>query len=330
MNRFGLRSLRLPCSCDAGSHTGALLTREMRNPHMRLLSLSTGSLSHLMESDYHDLRAIQYAMTLLHAHAEIDGFEFQKIAEWDIVGPPRDDHGDGRPEGFRRDAWESCRKHTISELAGAIGAAGLPVLSVHANRDVGICLCNGSEEDIARGDDLVCEAISLCIALRTNLAVIHIWDTRAKDIDSMFLRRKLDRIQSSHPEIKATVENVPTSVEGLTPLELAKQFASLTLDTRWACMYDELERFEEVLPRIANIHLRARLLEQEWIFESSDWTLEEVVRLIRETWKYSGLITLEPERGYHGHTVEDLVVATRALRTMLGYPKRRLSSRVFA
>ncbi len=296
---------------------------------MQLLSLSTGSLSHLFSSEYHDFEAIQSAMVLLHAHAEVDGFEFQKIAEWDSVGPPRDAYRAGRPTEFRTRAWESCSKYTTAEIGRSIKAAGLPILSVHANRDVGICLCTRCEDDVDRGSELIYETLSLCSILESKVAVFHFWDSMAKTIDTAFLRETMDSIQQVHPTIKATIENIPTSVDGLTPLELAKKFDSLTLDTRWACMYDELKGFAEVLPRIANVHLRARLLDQEWIFDSPDWTLEEVIDLIRHTWGYSGLITVEPEGGYHASAIEDIVVATKALRILLGYPRPRPSSRRF-
>jgi len=258
-------------------------------------------------------------MNTLHAQAAIDGFEFQKIAEWDSVGPPRDEYREGNQIGARARAWKSCSKYTIENLANSINSYGLPISSVHANRDVGICLCAGSNSDLERGKELINETLSLCKALSSNVAVFHFWDTRTKYIDSKLLHRVLDEYQSHYINIRAAVENVPTSVEDLTPFELAKQFNSVTLDTRWACMYDELEQFYSILSRIVNIHLRAQLVDRRWIFESSTWTFDEIVSLISGKWKYSGLITLEPEGGYRDATIEDLVEALKVLRRNLGY-----------
>lgn len=290
---------------------------------MRLLSLSTGSLSHLLGKEYYDFNTIISLMKTLYAHAVIDGFEFQKIAEWDSVGPPRDEYREGIQIGARAKAWKSCSKYTIPELADSIRNMDLPITSVHANRDVGICLCGGGRDDITRGEELIDETLSLCNILGSDVAVFHYWDTRTKIIDRGFLHDLLNDYQSRHPRVRIAVENVPTSVEGLTPFELAKQYDSITLDTRWACMYDELERFHDILPRIVNIHLRGQLIDRQWVFDSSNWTFDEVVRLIRGKWKYSGLITLEPEGRYQNATVEDLTEALNILRRNLRYPSSR-------
>lgn len=296
---------------------------------MRSLSLSTGSLSHLLGKEYHDFEAILSLMKTLHSTAAIDGFEFQKIAEWDSVSPPRDEYKEGNHAGARVRAWQSCSKYKIEGVANSILSAGLPILSIHANRDVGICLCAGGEADIKRGEDIIHETLFLCEAVRSQVAVFHFWDTWEKYIDVAPLIHTLDYFQSGHPDIRVSVENVPTSVEGLTPFDLANQFKWVTLDTRWACRYDELERFHSLLPRIVNIHLRGRLADRQWVLDSSTQTFDEVINLIRKQWRYSGLITLEPEGGYRGATVEDLVDALKLLRKQLGCPSRSKSRETY-
>ncbi|KXH76762.1 MAG: hypothetical protein AM326_01990 [Candidatus Thorarchaeota archaeon SMTZ-45] len=294
---------------------------------MRLLSLSTGSLSHLLGKEYYDFNTIVSLMNTLHSRAVIDGFEFQNIAEWDSVGPPRDENRESSHIGARARAWKSCSKFTIDELANSIRNTGLPILSVHANRDVGICLCAGDEDDIERGKELINTTLSFCNALGSKVAVFHFWDTWTRTIDNGFLSDILDDYQLRFPDVRASVENVPTSVDGLTPFEISKQFNYITLDTRWACIYDELDRYYDLLPRIVNIHLRGRLADEQWIFDSSTRTFDEVISLIRDNWRYSGLVTMEPEGGYRGATIEALVEALEELRMKLGYPSRKRSHR---
>ncbi len=281
---------------------------------MNQLSLSTGSLSHLVGKEYYDFNTIAALMKSIHTRGLIDGFEFQKIAEWDSVGPPRNDYQEGYYTGRRARAWKCSSRHSIQELANTIRDLEIPILSVHANRDVGICLCRENDEDIKRGTDLIDETLLLCNALGSKVAVFHFWDTWTGEIDTESLCDILDDYQSRYPGIRACVENIPTRVEGLTPFELSKLFNSVTLDTRWACMYDELERFRDILPRIANIHLRGELVDSQWVFKSSTWTFDDIVQLIRDRWRYSGLITLEPEGGYRNATLDNLVEAIDHLR----------------
>jgi sugar phosphate isomerase/epimerase len=295
---------------------------------MRLLSLSTGSLSHLLGKEYYDFNTIVTLMNTLYSQAVIDGFEFQNIAEWDSVGPPRNEYRESSRTGARAKAWRSCFKFRIDELANSIRNTGLPILSVHANRDAGICLCAGGEEDIERAKEIINATLSLCNALKSKVAVFHFWDTWTRTIDPGLLSKTLDDYQSRYPDVKASVENIPTSVDGLTPFEIAKQFNYITLDTRWACIYDELDRYYELLPRIVNIHLRGRLVDEHWVFDSSTRTFDEVISLIRDKWRYSGLVTMEPEGGYRGARIDALVKALEELRMKLGYPSRKKPLRV--
>ncbi len=287
---------------------------------MKLLSLSTGSLAHLLDKEYYDLATIMSLMNTIYTQSKIDGFEFQKIAEWDSIGPPRDEYREGREVGFRARAWQSASKYTPREISHALRKTGIPILSLHANRDTGICICAGGVDDINRGKEIIRETLWLCKALQSQIAVFHYWDTWANQIDIALLCRILDQYQSRYPGIRATIENIPTCAEELTPFKLVSHFNSITLDTRWACMYDELERFYELVPRIVNIHLRGRLDGRHWVFDSSNWTFEQTISLIRDKWKYSGLITLEPEGGYQNATLEDLVEALKELRKKLRYP----------
>ncbi|MBN1937804.1 MAG: hypothetical protein JW934_24310, partial [Anaerolineae bacterium] len=102
-----------------------------------LISLAPAPLVKVLGKPYYDLDAtIELCRRFLDAGV-VDGFELQNLAEWDARTPPRDD----RPS--RLESWTQSRRYTVDALAGRLNRAGIPILSVHANRDVGICLCAG-------------------------------------------------------------------------------------------------------------------------------------------------------------------------------------------
>ena len=102
-----------------------------------------------------------------------------------------------------------------------------------------------------------------------NLCVFHLWDTWKEGFVPRFLQNVLLEIAAQYPGVKASVENVPTHLAGSTPFELVRQFEWITLDLRWAALYDELDRFELVRERLANVHLRGRLEGSEWMLDGA-------------------------------------------------------------
>jgi L-ribulose-5-phosphate 3-epimerase UlaE len=246
-------------------------------------------------------------MSLLWRESVIDGFEFQNLAEWDDENPPRDEREK------RSAAWNESQKHTTDEIATLLQETGLPILSVHANRDVGICLCSEQEQDIHKGKRLIHESLYLAEKVGASVCVFHLWDTWKEGFDPRFLQDIHREIAAQYPGVKASVENVPTHLAGSTPFELVRRFEWITLDLQWAALYDELDRFGLVKDRIANVHLRGRLEGSRWALEDAPFGFYEALETIRVKWGYEGMLTME-SAGLREGDWENLVAAMSTLR----------------
>lgn len=111
------------------------------------------------------------------------------------------------------------------------------------------------------------------------------------------------------------MENISPHWKEHTPFSLAKQFDYVTLDTKWASLYNELDSFESITNKIVNIHLRGSLRESRWVLNSSNFGFYEALDLIRDRWKYSGLLTVEPEGKRNKSLFNSFVKAMWSLRT---------------
>jgi hypothetical protein len=274
---------------------------------MQELAISSAPATKIIGKPYYDLPSTITVMNSLLKESVVDGFEVQHLAEWNKDNPPKDD-----VTGDRHTAWKKSPKYTAEDLITHL--AGLPVLSVHANRDVGIYLC-GNSQDSKKGKEMIEKSLFLAEALHADVCVFHLWDTWNPDFDVTMLRDCLDEVTPSYTA-KASVENVPTHLEGTTPFGLAQQFEWITLDIRWAAMYNELERFESVRDRIVNVHLRGELKNATWVLNNSPFGFWEALDIIK-SWGYSGLLTMEPEGGLSSGGWKDLVKAMSSIREFL-------------
>lgn len=271
---------------------------------MHDLAISSAPATAILRKPYYDLSGTITVMKSLLKESAVDGFEVQYLAEWNSEHTPRDD-----VTGDRHNAWEKSSKYTTEDLITHFRE--LPVLSVHANRDVGIYLC-GSSQDIEKGKDMIGQSLFLAESLQAGVCVFHLWDTWKQHVDVTALGGWLGDITPSYT-VKASVENVPTHTERTTPFMLMEQVEWITLDIRWAALYNELERFESVKDRIINVHLRGTLENATWVLNNSPFGFWEAVRTIK-SWGYSGLVTLEPEGGLSSGEWRDLIAAMASIR----------------
>jgi hypothetical protein len=277
---------------------------------VNLLSITTPPLAVLIGQRGFQLDAMLYVMHRMRKESLVDGFEFQNLAEWDASGLPRDKV----KFEVRMKVWESCEKYSVDELAVILNESTLPILSVHANRDVGIHLCSDKRREIPRGEQLIHDSLNLAQQVGAQVCVFHLWDTWKQQFDPAFLQQSLETIADQYPKVRAAVENVPINLPNHTPFDVVKDFEWITLDLRWAGMYDELDKFAKVKDRIVNIHLRGRLESDQWSIYHAPFTFYEAVDLLRKEWRYSGLFTVEPEGGLKNAKWADFATAITSLR----------------
>ncbi len=278
------------------------------------LSITTAPLNILVGKRYTDLQNTANIMSQLGKTGLVDGFEFQDLAEWDERGAPRDD----RTKTHRNGEWQKCAKFSNEEKATNLLSSGFPTLSIHANRDVGIYLCSEKDDEREHGKRLVRESYQLADLVGARIVVFHLWDTWKENFDPSILRNDLNHISSEFPDILAAVENVPTHLEGKTPFDIVRKFPHITLDTRWAGMYDELAAFEELKGRIVNVHLRGAIEDGQWALLDAPYSFDDALQQVIHTWGYSGLFTLEPEGGKSIPSWDEIISAITKLRGSLG------------
>ena len=78
-------------------------------------------------------------------------------------------------------------------------------------------------------------------------------------------------------------------------------------------LYDELDAFESIIANVVNVHLRGRLKGDRWFLSDSSFDFYEALDRIKNKWKYSDLLTVEPE-GKIGSFL-NFVKALKSLRT---------------
>ena len=237
----------------------------------------------------------------------MDGFELQLQPEWDGDNPPLTD--------TQFADWTKTPKFTVAEILTILQKQKLPILSVHASRDIGSYLCSSRERDYEKGKRLIHEALFLADNLGAKVCVFHLWDTWKTKFDIYKLKKDLLNIGAQFAEVKASVENIPTHLEEDTPLSLVKQFDHVTLDTKWASLYNELNMFESIISKVVNVHLRGTLRKGRWVLTSPHFGFYEALNLIRDRWQYSGLLTVVPEGKRDSSFFNSFVKAMQSLRT---------------
>ena len=100
-----------------------------------------------------------------------------------------------RAEPERKPAWEISKRYTVDEIAAILCANKVPILSIHANRDVGAYVCSDEQADINYGKQLVQE--SLALTQKTDYLVHDIEKERTGSLASSII----DFSQVDYPAI---------------------------------------------------------------------------------------------------------------------------------
>ena len=158
------------------------------------------------------------------------------------------------------------------------------------------------------------DALLIAGELGASICVFHLWDTWKTSFNIDRVSEIFQECADEFPNMKASVENIPTKVECSTPFELVKRFECVTLDLRWAALYEELEKFEEIAKSVVNVHLRGRLEADRWVMERSSFGFYEALNRIVCDWRYTGLLTVEPEGKIDGSMFGNFIEAMRSLK----------------
>ncbi len=272
-------------------------------------SISTVPLATYMHRKYYDLGAMIYVMKILMRERVVDGFEFELLAEWNPHFAPveKDTKYD------RKFEWEASRKYDSRQLIDIVNRAGVPILAVHANRDIGLLLCSGQHDLVDRGAGLMAAALEVAGGVGAPTCVFQLWDPLSAAVDYAGLRELLRRVASG-AAVRAAVENIPTYAPGPTPFEVVSQFDWITLDMKWAHHYGELDRFREVRERIADVHLHGSLVDRVWTLNGTHIDYAALLHMLTADWRYDGLVTLEAETDFAGLLWSQIVSGIDALR----------------
>lgn len=273
-----------------------------------LISVSSAPIARFANKKYYDLVGTIEVMKRVLNESVVDGFELQLEPEWDSENSPLSN-------GQFAD-WTKTPKYTTADVLELVKGENLPILSVHGNRDIGGYLCSGRAKDLQKGKRLIFDALSLAENLGSKVCVFHLWDTWKTKLDLKHLKKVLSSVAIEFPKVRASVENIPTHLKGQTPLTLAKSFDYVTLDLRWASMYNELHAFESIRDTIVNVHLRGKLDANRWFLDQSSYGFYEAFNKIKNEWGYSGLFTVEPEDPGEESLFQSFLEAMRSLKEM--------------
>jgi sugar phosphate isomerase/epimerase len=271
-----------------------------------LISVSSAPIAGLGDKEYYDLLGTIEVMKRVSEEGVVDGFELQLEPEWDCENAPLTD-ADWAD-------WTKTPKFTVDEIVELIKSEHLPILSVHASRDVGSYLCSEKKRDWEKGKRVIHEALLIAERLRADVCVFHLWDTWKSSFDFHNVENMFLKTAKQFPKVKASVENVPTHLNGCSPLMLVSTFKHVTLDLRWAAMYNELDAFESIVGSLVNVHLRGSLNRNKWVLKRSNFNFYEALDKIRDEWKYSGLFTVEPEGRIDGSLFRSFLQAMHSLK----------------
>jgi sugar phosphate isomerase/epimerase len=182
----------------------------------------------------------------------------------------------------------------VSEVAEALEGLNLPIVSVHANRDIGNYLCSEQDEKVRKGVKLADECMGFAEKMGAKICVFHLWDTWNEKLNLARLEAFCREIQQRHPMIEMSVENVPTKHAGKTPFQIMSDFRFRTLDLKWASLFGEFDSFLGALKRVDNVHVQGRFEGGRLAPTVGSLDYEQAVARIRQC-GYAGVFTVELE-----------------------------------
>ena len=151
----------------------------------------------------------------------------------------------------------------LADVRKTLARAGLPVCTIHFEKDITALLGLGNREDRKEGLRLFEINADMASAVGASAAVLHLWDGRFDEAhleESMGLLDTLFEICDKR-SVELLVENIPCRTSPYeSVLKIARKYpgARFTFDTRHADFMEETERFFQSgiwKTRIAHIHV---------------------------------------------------------------------------
>lgn len=256
-----------------------------------MLSVSTSPLNSHMEiqTPYFDLQSTVEVMDKALSDCGIDGFEVQLMEDWNKKNPPLSYNHEKKIAN-----WKKAPDYSVDDIVNMLLPLRDSILTIHANKDIGILLCSENEKEVGIGVHLLHEALAISQRLQVKHCVVHLWDYWKERFDFPRVCRLIEKIASE----KVCVENIPTHYMGKKPYQMLTDFESITLDVKFAYMFDEITAYERLSSRIRNVHLSGHLSDGVWNIQrvpekNIGSTLEEVITYLIGSWGYQGLFTVE-------------------------------------
>jgi sugar phosphate isomerase/epimerase len=223
-------------------------------------------------------------MKRLLEESKVDGFEFVLLPEWDSENPPL------TPTSS---PWE-CEKHSLKEIVKALEVKDLPILSVHANRDIGNYLCSEEIAKVKKGMRLIQESLDFAEKVGSKICVFHFWDTFKEVFDIQNLEKLYLKFQNAFPNVEMSIENVPTKYMSRTPFQIIQNFRHKTLDFKWASLFNEFDSFISILGQIDNVHIQGKHQQGTVVSSVGSLDYKKAIERIKDA-GYSGVFTIELE-----------------------------------
>jgi sugar phosphate isomerase/epimerase len=251
---------------------------------MNKISISSTCLSRLESRRFYELSSIIRMMDRFLKESMADGFEFVLLPEWDSQNPPL----------TPTSAPPECEKHSIKEIVETLLTRNFPILSVHASRDIGNYLCSEEDEKVRKGIRLIHESLDFAQKVNSKICVFHFWDTWKETFPLHKLETLYQEFQDMYPKIEISIENIPTRYMNKTPFQIMQNFGHITLDLKWASLYNEFSLFAERIDQVDNVHIQGKYEDGQLIPTVGELDYKKAIDTVISA-GYCGILTIELE-----------------------------------
>lgn len=123
-------------------------------------------------------------------------------------------------------------------------------------------LSSNKEDIVLSGQDILEQNLIGAKKLKSQIAVLHLWDTYASKVDLYSLFNKVFEITKNF-DIKIAVENIPISDNNLSVVKAWREldkimpnYYGFTLDLNWCSLYDNFKELKHFKHRLLNVHVQ--------------------------------------------------------------------------